>query len=236
MSSGVRSLPYAAAWGLALGAHTIIIPSVALRISYAGDLLYLWYIPSPAEAISSPTNIEWYSVILRVKHVPLGLQRTTFTAAECLLRVARYSTLGGLPGPASAPALSLTDDGMIFGWTIHNYDKDEPHIFILKPWITYYDMVVFATCGQLIGLAHEVLVLGRARLLEWKRLEVASWDRFAVVPADFQCFNTHCCRYLEVQRGVHEWREEVELLWNLANSWDGDGDFIYLFIYCTRSY
>jgi len=58
-------------------------------------------------------------------HSPFGLNRTTFTAPECRLRVARYSTLGGLkPFVASAPpaaALSAnTDVGMMFGYIIHN--------------------------------------------------------------------------------------------------------------------
>lgn len=55
------------------------------------------------------------------EHVPLGFHRTTFTAAECLLSVARYSTLGGRGVVASVSASSNTDGGMMFGCTNHNY-------------------------------------------------------------------------------------------------------------------
>ena len=81
-------------------------------------------VPSPAEAISSPVVRGGSLVDLaerRVKHVPLGLNRTTFTAAECLLRVARYSTLDGRGAAGSAPALSSTEGGMILGCTAHNF-------------------------------------------------------------------------------------------------------------------
>ena len=56
---------------------------------------------------------------------PFGLNRTTFTAAECRLRVARYSTLGGLKGfvasePPAAAFSARTDAGMMFGYIIHS--------------------------------------------------------------------------------------------------------------------
>jgi len=51
-------------------------------------------------------------------HIPLGENRTTFTAAECLLRVARYSTRGGL-GIFGADSLSTTIEGLMLGCTIH---------------------------------------------------------------------------------------------------------------------
>jgi hypothetical protein len=49
---------------------------------------------------------------------PFGLKRTTFTGAECLLRVARYSTLGGRGTgglAASLDAASTRDGGVMFG-------------------------------------------------------------------------------------------------------------------------
>lgn len=49
---------------------------------------------------------------------PLGLKRTTFTGAECLLRVARYSTLGGRGMGGSTTSLSdasTRDGGVMFG-------------------------------------------------------------------------------------------------------------------------
>lgn len=49
---------------------------------------------------------------------PLGDHRTTFTAAECLLNVAKYSTRGGL-GPLGAEVASTRVVGRILGWTIH---------------------------------------------------------------------------------------------------------------------
>lgn len=72
---------------------------------------------------------------LRVERhdIPLGENRTTFTAAECRLSVARYSTLGGLGVGASLLALALVVElellatavstGIIFGWTIHTYSE-----------------------------------------------------------------------------------------------------------------
>ena len=56
---------------------------------------------------------------------PFGLNRTTLTAAECLFRVARYSTLGDLEAfVASAPPAAVlsakTDAGMMLGYIIHN--------------------------------------------------------------------------------------------------------------------
>ena len=58
-------------------------------------------------------------------HSPFGLNRTTLTAAECRLRVVRYSTLGGLKGfvasePPAAALSAKTDAGMMFGYIIHN--------------------------------------------------------------------------------------------------------------------
>ena len=58
------------------------------------------------------------------EHVPFGLQRTTLTAAECLLSVARYSTRGGRGVVVSVPAFSSTDGGMMFGWTIYNCENE----------------------------------------------------------------------------------------------------------------
>lgn len=49
---------------------------------------------------------------------PLGLKRTTFTGAECLLSVARYSTLGGRGTgglTASLSDASTRDGGVMFG-------------------------------------------------------------------------------------------------------------------------
>lgn len=63
-------------------------------------------------------------------------------------------------------------------------------------------MVVFAPGRELVRLAHEVLVLGGSRFLEQHRLEVTSRYRLTVVPANFECFYTHCHRCLSLQRGV----------------------------------
>jgi len=59
-----------------------------------------------------------------VMSVPFGLNLTTLTAAECRLRVARYSTLDGRnagTSAASVDATSTNEGAMIFGWTIHNF-------------------------------------------------------------------------------------------------------------------
>lgn len=88
ISSGLRSLPYVVAWGVALGAQMMIIPS------------------SPADAISSP----------------FGQNRTTLTAAECLLNVARYSMRGGRAAPGvvvGSGTAAVVVVGLIFGCTIH---------------------------------------------------------------------------------------------------------------------
>lgn len=59
-------------------------------------------------------------------HTPFGENRTTFTAAECRLRVARYSTLGG----RGAFAVDVGSDsatmegGLRCGCTIHIYVKN----------------------------------------------------------------------------------------------------------------
>ena len=51
------------------------------------------YAPSPAEAMSSPAiRVNMRIDASKLKHAPLGENLTTFTAAECLLSVARYST------------------------------------------------------------------------------------------------------------------------------------------------
>ncbi len=58
-------------------------------------------------------RLEWEDTC-----APLGLKRTTFTGAECLLRVARYSTLGGRGTgglTASLSAASTRDGGVMFG-------------------------------------------------------------------------------------------------------------------------
>lgn len=62
------------------------------------------------------------------KDPPLGENRTTFTAAECRLNVARYSTLGCLGAGASAPALAAealrASAGRMLGCTIHTYESN----------------------------------------------------------------------------------------------------------------
>jgi hypothetical protein len=58
-------------------------------------------------------------------HTPFGENRTTFTAAECRLRVARYSTLGGRGAFAvDVGSDSVTmEGGLRCGCTIHIYVK-----------------------------------------------------------------------------------------------------------------
>ena len=52
-------------------------------------------------------------------------------------------------------------------------------------------MVVLATGGELVGLAREALVGGRAGAFKGDGLEVTGRDRLAVVPADFESSDAH---------------------------------------------
>lgn len=72
---------------------------------------------------------------------------------------------------------------------------------------THSDMVVLPARGQLVGLPNKVLILSRTRLLERKRLEIASRDRFAVVPTNFESPYTHFGGYGWAGRQImQEWK------------------------------
>ena len=121
-SSGARSLPNAVACGLVVGDQIMIIPSV-VRGQCTMTCSIARYTPSPADAMSSPVFAfeDKTTRVFRVECIPLGLHLTTLTGAECLLSVARYSTLGGRGVAPSEPEAATTDSGRMFGCTIHNY-------------------------------------------------------------------------------------------------------------------
>ena len=172
-------------------------------------------LPSPADAINSPCN--W---IFRVNNankshrdLPLGEKRTALTAAEWKLRVARHSTRGCLGATvASSPAIF---GGIICGWTIHIWYQKTIQF---RVWQTYnvfraHPNVFFFSYGYSICLSCIGLFMPgtRMRLFVGNRLEVAGWDRLAVVKPDFKSLKTHCA--------VPYYQTCVESIWeSISNS------------------
>jgi len=80
------------------------------------------HVPSPAEAMSSPTSIisPMHKSMKEHTNVPLGENRTTLTGAECRLSVERYSIRGGRGATGFGSSLT-SDTGRMFGYTIHTY-------------------------------------------------------------------------------------------------------------------
>lgn len=114
------------------------------------------YIPSPAEASSSPKE-NWHqcTTATKKKHAPLGLNLITLTAAECLLSVERYSTRGGwgAKGPESGVFEIAVDDdgGMMFGRTNHIFGKmiELRRVFKIDWNVkTHSDVIIFAASCQ----------------------------------------------------------------------------------------
>jgi hypothetical protein len=110
----------------------------------------------------------------------LGEKRTTFTAAECRLSVARYSTLGGLGEGTSAfapevevEALATGSTGMIFGCTIHIFKFQFSFVKTTRSATridhkSHPDVIILAAGSKSVTLPRKVLLLSnrRTRFLE----------------------------------------------------------------------
>lgn len=125
-SSGLKSLPYVLACGLVEGAQMIIMPSMIgyVRMVWPGKGKRSTHRPQRMQSapLIELQRVEFVldKIAWSMMHVPFGENRTTFTAAECLLKVARYSTRGGL-GALGAESCSSRVEGLMLGCTIHTY-------------------------------------------------------------------------------------------------------------------
>jgi hypothetical protein len=104
------------------------------------------YRPSPADAINSPGQQDEHPRLFDRKDLPLGDHLTTLTGAVCLFSVARYSIRGGggagVADPAAWPDAgspfsdAVMKDGLMFGWTIHNWKRPRVNIGTVR---AYYN-------------------------------------------------------------------------------------------------